>query len=342
MSFNSNNFKKFAGYLSKGDISKTESDFNAAAENAFRQDRVNDAAYYKELAKQIRENANKPNFNMRSLMANVQDKMSQMAFNRQKALAQSPQIQQYLQWQGLQRYNQAYKDLGLWDKVRLLFGSIMHKMGINMPNSYFNKFNEKVKGSIQSGIMDDLDKKVTEEIHNRYAKSLGFVDEKGNPLQYTQMTPEQQKVYQKGYYNFAEQNQKQIYNEITTPEMRRPSGWHFFDQGIWDETGNQVRSYFAPFKDSEWKSSLNPDEKYDFTSQPVQSSVAKGLPSTIATPTQIGSKYIAKGSSAPTRMQSNINNANPRRRPQDSRKPSVVQTPSTIVSAQEAEDEFQV
>ena len=97
MSFNSNNFKKFAGYLSKGDILKTESDFIAAAENAFHQGRVNDAAYYKELAKQIRENANKPNFNMRSLMANVQDKMSQMAFNRQKALAQSPQIQQYLQ-----------------------------------------------------------------------------------------------------------------------------------------------------------------------------------------------------------------------------------------------------
>lgn len=347
MSFNSNNFKKFAREINPLAAFEGFSPeaIESAANDEFNKGNVNNAQLAYELAKQIRENKGKPGYTWDKAVAHTQDIMKRRAFNTQQRLANSASAKQFAQWQGRQRFNQAYNQLSLWDKLRYMWGGLMNKMGLGGENSYFNQFNKKQQTSISQGIREDLGKALGKEMEARYAKSLGFVDEKGNPLAYDKMNPEQQAVFRKGYYPFYEAHEKEVLDQMATPETQEAPGWlHFIDKGVHERIGTQYDERLKPYKDTQYTSSLTPQQSYDFIVQPGQQTVTKGL--TPTTPVASAQSYTGisypKSSQPPSRIQSKINNANPRRRPQDSRKQSIVQTPSTRLSAQEAADEFQV
>ncbi len=344
MSFNSNNFKKFArevDFYAPFEGLSVESLENAA-NTEFNKANVNAAQAVYELAKQIRENQNKPGYTWDKAVAHTKDAMNRRVWNSQQRLANSEAAKQYAQWQGRQRFNQAYGQLNLWDKLRYMWGGLLNKVGLGGENSYFNQFNKKQQTLISQGIRKDLGKALGKEIEARYAKSLGFVDEKGNPLAYDKMNPEQQAVFRKGYYPFYEAHEKEVLDQMATPEMQEAPGWlHFIDRGVYERIGTQFDESLKPYKYTQYNNSLTPQQSYDFIVQPGQQTVTQGLPTTTTSQPQQGISY-AKGSSAPTRMQSNINNANPRRRPQDSKKQSVVSAPTNKVSAKEVADTFNV
>lgn len=347
MSFNSNNFKKFArevDFYAPFEGLSIESLENAAR-TEFNKGNVNAAQAVYELAKQIKENQNKPGYTWDKAVAHTKDIMNRRAWNSQQRLANSKSAKQYAQWQGRQILNQAYGQLSLWDKLRYMWGGLMNKMGLGSENSYFNQFNKKQQTLISQDIRGKLGKAVGKEIEARYAKSLGFVDENGNPLTYDKMNPEQQARFWQGYYPFYDAHEKEVLDQLATPEMQKaPGGIHFIDKGWHEGIGTQFDKRFEQYKDTPYTSSLTSQQSYDFIAQPGQQTVTQGL--TTTTPVASAQSYTGisypKSSQPPSRLQSKINNANPRRRPQDSRKQSIVQTPSTRVSAQEAADEFQV
>ena len=346
MSFNSNNFKKFAWETNPLAAFEgfTPEAIESAANDEFNKGNVNAAQAAYELAKQIRENKGKPGYTWDKALAHATDAMQRRAFNTQHRLANSAAAKQFAQWQGRQRFNQAYGKLNLWDKIRYMWGGLMNKMGLGGENSYFNQFNKNQQTAISQGIHEDLGKALGKEMEARYAKHLGFVDEKGNPLAFDKMNPEQQAIFRKGYYSFYEAHEQEVLDQMATPEMQKaPGGIHLIDKGVYERVGARYDETLKPYKDTQYNSNLKPEQSYDFVAQPGQQTITQGLPTTtpaVSTQPQQGISY-AKGSQPPSRMQSKINNANPRR-PQDSRKPSVASTPATRVSAQEEADKFQV
>lgn len=338
MSFNSNNFKKFAEEWQgrSFDISQELSpeSWKDIMNREFRLGNVNKAQYAYEVVKQMRNGLTQA-----QAQAYAKDILSKRSFQTKQNLANSQSARQFAQWQGRQIYNKAFNQLNLWDKLRYMWGSLMNKMGLGGEDSYYNKFNEDVKYSMSQGIREKLEQAINSEISKRLAISKGFVDEKGNPLNFNQMNPAQQAEFQKDWYSFYTSNEKSVMDQIATKEMQEaPGGIHLWDKAIHERVGKEYDETVKDYKTGQYISSHNIQQQ----PQVGQQTITKGLSSTISTPTQIGSNYIAKGSSAPTRIQSNINNANPRRRSQDSRKQAIVSVPTNKVSAKEVADTFNV
>lgn len=340
MSFNSNNFKKFAeDWQGRSfDISQELSpeSWKDIMNREFRLGNVNKAQYASEVVKQMRNGLTQA-----QAQAYAKDILSKRGFQTKQNLANSQSARQFAQWQGRQIYNKAFNQLNLWDKLRYMFGGLMNQMGLGGKDSYYNKFNEDIKSSMSQGIREKLEQSINSEIAKRLAISKGFVDEKGNPLNFNQMNPEQQAEFQKDWYSFYTANEKSVMDQIATKEMQEaPGGIHWWAKAINERVGKEYDETVKDYKTGEYISSFNIQQQPQAGQQTVTQGLTTTTPVASAQP-HPGISY-AKGSSAPTRMQSNINNANPRRRPQDSKKPSVVQTPSTRVSAQEAADKFQV
>lgn len=340
MSFNSNNFKKFAeDWQGRSfDISQELSpeSWEDIMNREFRLGNVNKAQYASEVVKQMRNGLTQA-----QAQAYAKDILSKRGFQTKQNLANSQSARQFAQWQGRQIYNKAFNQLSLWDKLRYMFGGLMNKMGLGGKDSYYNKFNEDVKSSMSQGIREKLEQSINSEIARRLAISKGFVDEKGNPLNFNQMNPDQQSEFQKDWYSFYAANEKLVMDQLATKEMQEaPGGIHWWNKAINERIGEEYDKTVKDDKIGPHISSHNIQQQ----PQPGQQTVTQGL--TTTTPVASAQPHpgisYPKGSQPPSRMQSKINNANPRRRPQDSRKQSIVQTPSTRVSAQEAADEFQV
>lgn len=340
MSFNSNNFKKFAeDWQGRSfDISQELSpeSWEDIMNREFRLGNVNKAQYASEVVKQMRNGLTQA-----QAQAYAKDILSKRGFQTKQNLANSQSARQFAQWQGRQIYNKAFNQLSLWDKLRYMFGGLMNKMGLGGKDSYYNKFNEDVKSSMSQGIRGKLEQSINSEIARRLAISKGFVDEKGNPLNFNQMNPEQQSEFQKDWYSFYTDNEKSVMDQLATKEMQEaPGGIHWWNKAINERVGKEYDETLKDYKTGQYISSFNIQQQ----PQSGQQTVTQGL--TTTTPVASAQSYTGisypKGSQPPSRIQSKINNANPRRRPQDSGKPLVVQTPSTRVSAQEAADEFQV
>lgn len=340
MSFNSNNFKKFAeDWQGRSfDISQELSpeSWEDIMNREFRLGNVNKAQYASEVVKQMRNGLTQA-----QAQAYAKDILSKRGFQTKQNLANSQSARQFAQWQGRQIYNKAFNQLSLWDKLRYMFGGLMNKMGLEGKDSYYNKFNEDIKSSMSQGIREKLEQSINSEIAKRLAISKGFVDEKGNPLNFNQMNPDQQAEFQKDWYSFYTANEKSVMDQIATKEMKEvPGGIHWWNKAINERVGKEYDETLKDYKTGQYISSFNIQQQ----PQSGQQTVTQGL--TTTTPVASAQSYTGisypKDSQPPSRIQSKINNANPRRRPQDSGKPLVVQTPSTRVSAQEAADEFQV
>lgn len=340
MSFNSNNFKKFAeDWQGRSfDISQELSpeSWEDIMNREFRLGNVNKAQYASEVVKQMRNGLTQA-----QAQAYAKDILSKRGFQTKQNLANSQSARQFAQWQGRQIYNKAFNQLSLWDKLRYMFGGLMNKMGLGGKDSYYNKFNEDIKSSMSQGIREKLEQSINSEIAKRLAISKGFVDEKGNPLNFNQMNPDQQAEFQKDWYSFYTANEKSVMDQIATKEIKEvPGGIHWWNKAINERVGKEYDETLKDYKTGQYISSFNIQQQ----PQSGQQTVTQGL--TTTTPVASAQSYTGisypKSSQPPSRLQSKINNANPRRRPQDSRKQSIVQTPSTRVSAQEVADEFQV
>lgn len=340
MSFNSNNFKKFAeDWQGRSfDISQELSpeSWEDIMNREFRLGNVNKAQYASEVVKQMRNGLTQA-----QAQAYAKDILSKRGFQTKQNLANSQSARQFAQWQGRQIYNKAFNQLSLWDKLRYMFGGLMNKMGLGGKDSYYNKFNEDVKSSMSQGIREKLEQSINSEIARRLAISKGFIDEKGNPLNFNQMNPEQQSEFQKDWYSFYAANEKSVMDQMATKEIKEvPGGIHWWNKAINERVGKEYDETLKDYKTGQYISSFNIQQQ----PQPGQQTVTQGL--TTTTPVASAQSYTGisypKSSQPPSRIQSKINNANPRRRPQDSKKQSVVSTPTNKVSAKEAADMFNV
>lgn len=340
MSFNSNNFKKFAeDWQGRSfDISQELSpeSWEDIMNREFRLGNVNKAQYASEVVKQMRNGLTQA-----QAQAYAKDILSKRGFQTKQNLANSQSARQFAQWQGRQTYNKAFNQLSLWDKLRYMFGGLMNKMGLGGKDSYYNKFNEDVKSSMSQGIREKLEQSINSEIARRLAISKGFIDEKGNPLNFNQMNPEQQSEFQKDWYSFYAANEKSVMDQMATKEIKEvPGGIHWWNKAINERVGKEYDETLKDYKTGQYISSFNIQQQ----PQPGQQTVTQGL--TTTTPVASAQSYTGisypKSSQPPSRIQSKINNANPRRRPQDSKKQSVVSTPTNKVSAKEAADMFNV
>lgn len=340
MSFNSNNFKKFAeDWQGRSfDISQELSpeSWEDIMNREFRLGNVNKAQYASEVVKQMRNGLTQA-----QAQAYAKDILSKRGFQTKQNLANSQSARQFAQWQGRQIYNKAFNQLSLWDKLRYMFGGLMNKMGLGGKDSYYNKFNEDVKSSMSQGIRGKLEQSINSEIARRLAISKGFVDEKGNPLNFNQMNPEQQSEFQKDWYSFYTDNEKSVMDQLATKEMQEaPGGIHWWNKAVNERIGKEYDETLKDYKTGQYISSHNIQQQ----PQPGQQTVTQGL--TPTTPVASAQSYTGisypKSSQPPSRIQSKLNNANPRRRPQDSKKQSVVSAPTNKVSAKEVADTFNV
>lgn len=340
MSFNSNNFKKFAeDWQGRSfDISQELSpeSWEDIMNREFRLGNVNKAQYASEVVKQMRNGLTQA-----QAQAYAKDILSKRGFQTKQNLANSQSARQFAQWQGRQIYNKAFNQLSLWDKLRYMFGGLMNKMGLGGKDSYYNKFNEDVKSSMSQDIRGKLEQSINSEIARRLAISKGFIDEKGNPLNFNQMNPEQQAEFQKDWYSFYTDNEKSVMDQLATKEIQEaPGGIHWWNKAVNERIGEEFDETLKDYKTGQYISSYNIQQQ----PQPGQQTVTKGL--TPNTPVASAQSYTGisypKSSQPPSRIQSKINNANPRRRPQDSKKQSVVSAPTNKVSAKEVADKFNV
>lgn len=202
--------------------------------------RHNEAQYWSSVAKGLNQ-VNYNDFTLDNFKKSLEDRGQQSYNTRAGAIYNTKEVEDYIAAEGAKQISQEDIAKGFKGRVR----NKIKNWWNNTNTPYISPEEEKKKQEISQNLRKDLNTKISQALDNEYMKSLGFVDEQGNPLLFNQLTPEQQNQYLMGQQDYADKNIQRIAQSFAQGQNYQPlQWWQWYEKA----KQNQVRAGFNKAK----------------------------------------------------------------------------------------------